>query len=61
LSTLARGARAFGRSFSKLENEVKKKGFHPILRVKKKMKKSHQWTQTDFADIIDEIRSALAS
>ena len=50
-----------GRTFSKLASEVKKKGFQPILRVKKKMQRGRQWTPQDFADPIDEIRRVLAN
>ena len=50
-----------GRTFSKLTSEVKKKGFQPVSRVKKKMKRDHQWSPQDFADPIDKIRRALSS
>ena len=38
-----------GRKFSKFESELKKKGFQPILRVKKKMKNDRRWTPQDFS------------
>jgi flavodoxin len=44
-----------GRTFTVLENELKKKGYQPILRVKKKMKKASSYTQTDFADAIEKM------
>ena len=50
-----------GRTFSKLTSEMKKKGFQPILRVKKKMTKDRQWTPLDFDEAIEKIRRALAS
>jgi flavodoxin len=50
-----------GRTFSKLAGEVKKKGFQPILRVKKKMQRDRQWSPQDFAEPIDRIRKALTS
>ncbi len=50
-----------GRTFSKLESELKKKGFLPILRVKKKMNKARQWASQDFAEAIVQIRRAIAN
>jgi flavodoxin len=50
-----------GRIFSKLASEAKKKGLQPILHVKKKMKRDHQWSPQDFADPIDKIGRALAN
>jgi len=48
-----------GRTFAVLENELKKRGYQPILRVKKKMKKAGSYTQTDFADAIAKMAHAV--
>ena len=48
-----------GRTFKVLENELKKKGYQPILRVKKKMKQDSSYKQTDFADAIGKIAHTL--
>lgn len=48
-----------GRTFKTLENELKKKGYRPLLRVAKKMSEGSHLTQTDFADAIGEIAHAL--
>lgn len=50
-----------GRTFTKLESELKRKGFQPILRVKKKMKRARQWVSQDFAEAIVKIRRAIAN
>lgn len=50
-----------GRTFKVLDNELKKKGYQPILRVKKKMKKASSYAQTDFADAIAKIAHAVKS
>jgi flavodoxin len=50
-----------GRTFKILANELKKKGYQPLLQVKKKMKKDTSYTQTDFADAIEKIAHAIKS